>query len=331
MTAATIDADLPPELEGAVAQRLERARAERRRRAASAPTTGRCGRPRARPRSPTGSAGWTSPTAWPSTLDDLEAFVDRGPRRGLHRRRRCSAWAARASRPRCSGRRFGPRDGLLRLHVLDSTDPRQIQAVHRRASTSSTTLFIVSSKSGGTIETMSQFKLFHALPARRLALRRGHRPGHRARGARARARLPARVRRRPGDRRALLGAVALRARPGRAGRRRRRAPCSRGAARPLRPTEGNAGLWLGCALGELARPGATSSRSSSTTRCARSACGPSSSSPSRPASRAAGILPIADEPLVDAGAYGADRVFVAHRRRRRRRGAAPRCATPAIR
>src|SRR5215208_3359232 len=48
-------------------------------------------------------------------------------------------------------------DGAVRLHVLDSTHPDQIRAV-RDALDLSRTLFIVSSKSGGTIETMSQFK-----------------------------------------------------------------------------------------------------------------------------------------------------------------------------
>src|SRR5215210_2326501 len=53
-------------------------------------------------------------------------------------------------------------DGAIRLHVLDSTHPDQIRSV-RDALDLSKTLFIVSSKSGGTIETMSQFKYFHAL------------------------------------------------------------------------------------------------------------------------------------------------------------------------
>src|SRR3954447_14961791 len=50
----------------------------------------------------------------------------------------------------------------VNLHVLDSTHPDQIRAV-RDALDLSKTVFIVSSKSGGTIETMSQFKYFHSL------------------------------------------------------------------------------------------------------------------------------------------------------------------------
>src|ERR687887_2555342 len=50
----------------------------------------------------------------------------------------------------------------MRLHVLDSTHPDQVQAAIDAIDLDKT-LFIVSSKSGGTIETMSQFKLFHSM------------------------------------------------------------------------------------------------------------------------------------------------------------------------
>src|SRR2546421_7082596 len=55
---------------------------------------------------------------------------------------------------------FGDLPDGLRLHVLDSTDPGAILAVERSIDLAKT-LFIVSSKSGGTIETMSQFRYFH--------------------------------------------------------------------------------------------------------------------------------------------------------------------------
>ena len=55
---------------------------------------------------------------------------------------------------------FGELPDGLRLHVLDSTDPGAILAVERSIDLAKT-LFIVSSKSGGTIETMSQFRYFH--------------------------------------------------------------------------------------------------------------------------------------------------------------------------
>ncbi|MBI3792070.1 MAG: glucose-6-phosphate isomerase [Gemmatimonadetes bacterium] len=49
-----------------------------------------------------------------------------------------------------------PRGGLPRLHVLDNVDPRTIAAL-LAALDLRTTLFIVTSKSGGTGETMAQF------------------------------------------------------------------------------------------------------------------------------------------------------------------------------
>ncbi len=46
---------------------------------------------------------------------------------------------------------FGPQPGWPRFHVLDSTDPAQIRAIERAINLPKT-LFIVSSKSGGTLE-----------------------------------------------------------------------------------------------------------------------------------------------------------------------------------
>ncbi|MGH2979683.1 MAG: bifunctional transaldolase/phosoglucose isomerase [Solirubrobacterales bacterium] len=46
---------------------------------------------------------------------------------------------------------FGPRDGFPELHVLDSTDPAQVKSAERKVDLAST-LFIVSSKSGTTLE-----------------------------------------------------------------------------------------------------------------------------------------------------------------------------------
>jgi transaldolase/glucose-6-phosphate isomerase len=56
---------------------------------------------------------------------------------------------------------FGIAPGMLELHVLDSTDPSQILDLERRLDLEKT-LFIVSSKSGGTIETRSQWEYFWA-------------------------------------------------------------------------------------------------------------------------------------------------------------------------
>src|SRR5205085_1477429 len=51
--------------------------------------------------------------------------------------------------------------GGLGLHVLDSTDPGAIKAVED-ALDLERTLFLISSKSGGTIETLSQYRYFRS-------------------------------------------------------------------------------------------------------------------------------------------------------------------------
>lgn len=57
------------------------------------------------------------------------------------------------------------RDGFPRLHVLDNIDPSTVATVLRRIRLPRT-LFIVTSKSGGTAETMSQFLIAHELVGR---------------------------------------------------------------------------------------------------------------------------------------------------------------------
>ena len=69
--------------------------------------------------------------------------------------------------PEVLARTFGPQPGGLRLAVLDSTDPRAVAArlapLDLRA-----TLFLVSTKSGGTVETISLFKYCYNLAAAEL-------------------------------------------------------------------------------------------------------------------------------------------------------------------
>jgi glucose-6-phosphate isomerase len=55
----------------------------------------------------------------------------------------------------------GQRSGMPRLHVLDNVDPETIDSLLGRLSLARS-LFIVTSKSGGTAETMSQFLIVHA-------------------------------------------------------------------------------------------------------------------------------------------------------------------------
>jgi glucose-6-phosphate isomerase len=64
--------------------------------------------------------------------------------------------------PEVLRRSFAHRDGRPRLHVLDSTDADRIRAIDGAIDLAST-LFIVSSKSGGTIEPLSLFAHFFSL------------------------------------------------------------------------------------------------------------------------------------------------------------------------
>jgi transaldolase/glucose-6-phosphate isomerase len=61
--------------------------------------------------------------------------------------------------PEVIRRSYGQIPDALRLHVLDSTDPGAVLEVERTIELE-TTVFIVSSKSGGTIETLSHMRYF---------------------------------------------------------------------------------------------------------------------------------------------------------------------------
>src|SRR5205085_6901004 len=67
--------------------------------------------------------------------------------------------------PEVMRRSFGPQPGSPRLHVLDSTDAAAIRAT-QQAVEIERTLFVVSSKSGGTIEPLSLFALFWSVSGR---------------------------------------------------------------------------------------------------------------------------------------------------------------------
>ncbi|MFB3924033.1 MAG: hypothetical protein ACE145_20105 [Terriglobia bacterium] len=57
---------------------------------------------------------------------------------------------------------FGTTPGYLRLHVLDSTVPASVARIAKDANPGET-LYLVSSKSGGTVETLSFYKYFRQL------------------------------------------------------------------------------------------------------------------------------------------------------------------------
>src|SRR5205823_2283516 len=65
--------------------------------------------------------------------------------------------------PEVIRRSFGDLPDGLRLQVLDSTHPDVIRHVQESVASVDSTLFIVSSKSGGTIETLSHYRHFAKL------------------------------------------------------------------------------------------------------------------------------------------------------------------------
>ncbi len=202
-------------------------------------------------------------------------------------------------------------DQRMTLHVLDSTHPDVVQAT-LDAIDLDKTLFVVSSKSGGTVETMSQFKLFHERQGDGAHYVAVTDPGTslsqlgREHGFRRVFENDAEI----GGRYSALSYFGL-------------VPAvligvdiaavlesAELAVANCQLKEDNAGLWLGIALGELARNGrdkltfVVDEPLSAFGLWAEQLVAESTGKQGR------GILPIADEPLVDAGAYGQDRVFL---------------------
>ena len=121
--------------------------------ASGALTPSRPGRSRA------GWAGSTSPATSPRSSSSSPTSSGPGGR-GIRPGPCWRGWAAAASAPTSCATPSSPQAGALFLDVLDSTDPSTIAALSSRIDLARTA-FIISSKSGGTTETLSHFKLFH--------------------------------------------------------------------------------------------------------------------------------------------------------------------------
>jgi transaldolase/glucose-6-phosphate isomerase len=216
--------------------------------------------------------------------------------------------------PEVLWRTFGAPNEALDLRVLDSTDPDAILEVQNEVDLAHT-LFIVSTKSGGTIETLSLFEHFHSLVGDgrqfvaitdpgsslvELAKQHGFRAcfendpniGGRYSALSLFGLVPA----------ALIGAPihAL----------LERAVIAEQACAHFDSSASNPGLWLGLAIGELARRGrdkltfVVGDPVSSFGLWVEQLVAESTGKHGR------GILPVADEPRLGVEAYGEDRVFV---------------------
>jgi len=105
--------------------------------------------------------GWLdSPEGMQDQVADLESFATECAEDGL---RDCVLLGMGGSSlaPEVLVRTFGTREGGLSMRVLDSTDPGAVLAVERAVDLSRT-LFLVSTKSGGTIETISLYRHFRS-------------------------------------------------------------------------------------------------------------------------------------------------------------------------
>jgi len=69
---------------------------------------------------------------------------------------------------------WGSKKGFLNLHILDSTDPEMVN-YYAQSLDPDKTLYIVSTKSGNTLETLSFFKFFYNLAQERLGKETGRR------------------------------------------------------------------------------------------------------------------------------------------------------------
>jgi transaldolase/glucose-6-phosphate isomerase len=106
--------------------------------------------------------GWLhSPDSMRSEISGINAFVktvrDAGYTHAL-----LLGMGGSSLAPEVFRKTFGVTEGYLDLAVLDSTDPAAVLAAAGR-SDPSRTLFIVSTKSGGTVETFSFFRYFYNL------------------------------------------------------------------------------------------------------------------------------------------------------------------------
>ena len=215
--------------------------------------------------------------------------------------------------PEVIRRSVGEVPGGLRLQVLDSTHPDAILAVEDSIDVAKT-IFIVSSKSGGTIETLSHYHHFkaQAKPEQFVVVTDPGSP-------------LADLAERDGLRRTFLNPPDIGGRysvmsyfglvPAALAGVNVEAllhSCQVGEQNcaSYDSSESNSGLWLGAAIGELARRGRdkltflVSPPIESFGLWVEQLIAESTGKKGR------GILPVADEPLTDPEQYGSDRVFV---------------------
>jgi transaldolase / glucose-6-phosphate isomerase len=154
---ATIASSIPDELEPGIIEQVERAQKER--------VVQRIWRKDPTLWAPEGTPeianrlGWlTVSDAMLDQADALEAFADECRADGLEYAVLLGMGGSSLG-PEVIRRSFGDAGGMT-LHVLDSTDPEAVLGTERAVDLDKT-LFVVSSKSGGTVETLSHMRYFY--------------------------------------------------------------------------------------------------------------------------------------------------------------------------
>jgi glucose-6-phosphate isomerase len=215
--------------------------------------------------------------------------------------------------PEVLRRSFGEVSGGLRLQVLDSTHPDVITAVQESVDLAKT-IFIVSSKSGGTIETLSHYRHFKTLaaperfvvvtdpgsPLEQLAADHGLRHcflnppdiGGRYSVMSLFGLVPA-----------VLTGIAIED-------LLHRCQVGEQACAHYDSSSSNSGLWLGAAIGDLAVRGRDKLTFFVTEPISSFALWVEQLIAESTGKQGRGILPVADEPIGDPRVYGDDRVFV---------------------
>lgn len=243
------------------------------------------------------------------SADDLISFVDAVKADGFTHAALLGMGGSSLG-PEVIRRSYTDADGL-ELHVLDSTDPGAIHALEAAIDLEKT-IFVVSSKSGGTVETLSHMKHFYEATGGNgaqfvavtdpgsglvdLAGERGFRRvfendpdiGGRYSVLSYFGLVPA----------ALMG-VDLKA----------MLESAQEAEQGCRG-EFNAGMWLGVALGELSRLGRDKATFVVSPRIAAFGLWVEQLVAESTGKEGRGILPVADEPLGEPAVYGDDRVFI---------------------
>lgn len=268
--------------------------------------------------------GWLrAPAAMTEALPDLRRFAadatQAGYRQVLHMGMGGSSLA-----PLVFERTF-PQTGGLRLSVLDTTDPATILAEDRWAA-GAQTLFIVASKSGTTAEPLAFGEYFYAKRQAASGDRAGQdflvitdagTPLARQAEARRYRRVFTNAADVGGRYSALtyFGLVPAALAGVDLPRMLERAVGMAEACGPSNPPERNAGVRLGAIMGELARRGRDKVTFMVSEAVATFGTWLEQLVAESTGKQGTGLLPVADEPLGDVGAYGSDRLFVNLRRR----------------